>query len=337
MICTKDRLHDTVRCINSILKQNRLPDEIIVVNTGNVDTLSSKIKEMLNERKLACAVRCLCICSNAGLTIQRNIGVKASSGDIIFFFDDDVVLEEDFVDKIVRVFEYDSDKKIGGASGIITNVTPRSILYRFHGVKREGASSLSCSLKKQFLRFCNFCLFYIFNKVFFLETVGDGSFRLSGFSTEHRTLSSNLRGYMLTEFIDGCRMAYRREVFAEFSFDESLRAYCYMEDADFSYRVSRKYQNVIVPSAKLAHYSHPIAKDLEHPRAKMLIENHWYLFHKNFPQDIKHKIAFYVSIVGLLIQALIPVVGSWRRFRGLLAGLKTCRGRQRARPAYQIT
>jgi len=51
-------------------------------------------------------------------------------------------------------------------------------------------------------------------------------------------------------------MTYKREVFAEFKFDENLK-YCYMEDALFSHSIFKKYSKglFITPYAKCSHKS----------------------------------------------------------------------------------
>jgi cellulose synthase/poly-beta-1,6-N-acetylglucosamine synthase-like glycosyltransferase len=62
------------------------------------------------------------------LTYQRNVGVRNSSGDIIFFLDDDIVLDKDFIKEIVKVFEKDCEKKVGGVMGNMVNIRrPRII------------------------------------------------------------------------------------------------------------------------------------------------------------------------------------------------------------------
>jgi GT2 family glycosyltransferase len=51
------------------------------------------------------------------------------------------------------------------------------------------------------------------------------------------------------------------EMFKEFSFDEWFSGVGYLEDVDFSYRVSRKYPLMLAASARCFHYHHPVRKE----------------------------------------------------------------------------
>ena len=57
------------------------------------------------------------------------------------------------------------------------------------------------------------------------------------------------------EWLAGSNMAWKKEVFSEFSFDENLMGYAYMEDLLFSHSVFQKYPNslLITPKAKCIH------------------------------------------------------------------------------------
>jgi len=54
----------------------------------------------------------------------------------------------------------------------------------------------------------------------------------------------------------------------------------FTDDEDFSYRVSRKYQNVYTPYAKIAHNPSPIGRVSGYTRAKMTLEARYYLLKK---------------------------------------------------------
>jgi len=81
----------------------------VIVDASDTEELNEAIK-----RQFSGSVKIIYIHSKPGLTHQRNVGVEASYGDIIFFLDDDVILDKDFVKEIINVFENDKEKEIGG-------------------------------------------------------------------------------------------------------------------------------------------------------------------------------------------------------------------------------
>lgn len=290
IICTKNRMEETIRCIDSILVQTYFTSEIIVVDASESQELASRFKRLNDGGK----IKIIYIHSEPGLTQQRNLGVRASCGDIVFFFDDDIVLKRDFIQEIIRIFERDPQKKIGGVMGDITNV---------YKARADEASWVK-----------------LFRCIFFLPGFGNGKFCLSGFNTGlHGT-----RKIAYTEFLSGGLTAYRREVLDEFSFDENLRGCSTMEDVDFSYRVSRKYHNVFNPYARCTHFPSPKDRLSSKTRRNLLIVNHTYLFRKNIPQTLLHKIAFRISLIGLRLEPDTHdgfCVFLWRCFKVIMKSL----------------
>ena len=91
IICTKNRIQDFKNTVISLTHQNRMPDELIVVDSSD-DTAIQEYMALENfpfERHYFHA--------GPGLTYARNIGIQKSSGDILFFFDDDVKLEPNYI------------------------------------------------------------------------------------------------------------------------------------------------------------------------------------------------------------------------------------------------
>jgi len=293
VIPTKDRIDAICKAVASILEQTVLPEEIIVVDSSkNFDSCS-----FLKDRFTNSVPRVKCIRSDVVLTTARNIGIEHSSGDLIFFFDDDVVLDEDYIKEVVNVFMNDQEGKIGGVMGNIRNL-------------QIDTSSLTAIVK---------CLS-------FLDHFGDGKFLPSGLPT----YVHGQKGAMQTEFLSGCMSAYRRKVLNEFAFDEKLgklSGYCYLEDVDMSYRVSRKYVLWYTPLAKLEHHPSMNQKSF-YQIAKQHVVNHSYLFKKNMPKTLSTMFAFFMSLLGILL-----INGFFRRsgkaiigwFEGTLYVIRTCR------------
>ena len=294
IICTKNRIEDTIKCINSILIQTRLPDEIVIVDSSDTEELKSKLDSLSNSNGIAFKY----IHAEANLTKARNIGVDNSVGDIIMFLDDDVILEKEYIKNIMDVFDGDSEGKIGGVIGeVVTEKQDNNFIRKIY-------------------RFGN----QILVTMFFLLKYGDGGFRLSGIPTVIRDGSADKITNI--EYLTGCNMSFRREVINEFRFDESHHAF---DDDDIAYRVSRRFQNVYTPFAKLVHTGAPTMGGDDYNFWKREIGGYHYHFKKNLPQDFKHKFAFHVAIFGFFVMELIKTImrGDSRGLRGVMAGMKS--------------
>jgi len=268
------------------LKQSLLPDEIIIVDSSERRFLYSflKAKFPLSISKIKV------IRSRVSNNAARNMGIQQSSGDIVFFFDDDVTLHRDYVKEVANVFVDDKEGKIGGVMGNIVN--------------RER---LVNSLGNKLLRF------------FFLAHFGSGKYLPSGFPTWVYGEKKVLR----TEFLIGCAAAFRKKVVREFGFDEKLgklSGYCYLDDVDFSYRVSRKYTLVYTPSAQLEHHLSKTTRVDPFMKKRQWVVNHFYLFKKNMPKNLSNVFAFTFSIFGLVIMTWLEkdLKATIGLFRGII-------------------
>ena len=300
VIPTKDRTQDIVRCLESIAIQTMLPDEVVIVDSSDTDELKSALDsfENLNIKYVHIEVDKK---FKGSQQIASNIGLDNSTGDILIFLDDDVILDKYYIENIAHVFENDSEGKIGGVTGEVV------------------AEDRQISPIKRFLIRC----YNVIPLIFFLLRNGDGRFQLSGFPTIIK--SGSVDELTNVEFLYGCNMAFRKDVIAEFQFDENLNIHgcCFGDDDDTAYRISRKYQNIYTPFAKVVHNSSPI-RAKKYAKNRLMIMNHHYLFKKNLPQDFKHKFAFWWSVGGLFVRETI--MGVMKRnssgVRGLMSGIR---------------
>lgn len=89
------------RCMNSLFFQTYNNFEIVVVNgpsTDKTDEILLEYKDIIKIEK----------CDIPNLSLSRNIGIKASSGDIILFIDDDAVpMNKYWIEYYVKAFQND--------------------------------------------------------------------------------------------------------------------------------------------------------------------------------------------------------------------------------------
>ena len=273
ILCTRNRVDEVIRFTKSLYNQIELPDELIIVDSSDV-SLNSNKKYVDFFEKMQKKTDLHYIHSKSGLTGARNIGIEKATGDILHFFDDDVILAHDFLQIMNKTFN-DNPNYMGGMGSFI-------------GMPRLTAKEW---------------LIKLFNHFFLLpHNYSNGKFRKSGFAQ----YPYGTNEFREVEVLGGCLMSYRKKIFKEFNFDENLTGYSYMEDADFSRRVSYKYKLFYNPEAKLEHLHAESGRDNIRDNRKMIMVNHRYFFFKNFyPRNKLSIIPHWWSILGLIISSFI--------------------------------
>jgi glycosyltransferase involved in cell wall biosynthesis len=87
VVVTRNRIRDCNETVESLLKQTVQPEEIIVVDSGSLAPF------VYDHPK----VKVIRTSSEIGLSLSRNLGVRASKGDVVAFIDDDAIADEDWV------------------------------------------------------------------------------------------------------------------------------------------------------------------------------------------------------------------------------------------------
>ena len=87
------------KCIDSLIKQTYENIEIIVINDGSTDNTKA-ICESYSDKRLIVVNN-----SNHGVSYSRNDGIKRSNGDYITFVDADDWIEDNCIEKNVRILE----------------------------------------------------------------------------------------------------------------------------------------------------------------------------------------------------------------------------------------
>ena len=305
---TKNRLGDIKRCVESISAQTLLPDELVVVDSSDTEELKSWLDSFCRSRfSVPLNFNFKYIHTKVGLTKARNKGLDNSTKDIVIYVDDDIRLDKNCIKEIVRVFDNDIEKRVG--------------IVFCQEIKPEGKKDHISDNK------ILHCIGQIFANLFILGGLSDkGEFKASG---NYTSIDKGGDKIIKTDTSTADIYAFRRETCNEFRWDEELPGGFYGDDIDLSYRVSRKYQNIYNPRAKMIH-NPSRGMSNKYVRARMRMEFQYYFFMKNFPQSFKHKFSFWWSILGLLLTSAVGMI--LRRdssvFRGHLRGfINIIRGR----------
>lgn len=283
IIATMERDRELCRCLESIWAQSRLPEELVIVDDGNLDAelLRAKLPQGIEfqyHHK-----------SPPGLSASRNLGAKVARGSLLLFLDDDVVLEPNFIEEILRVFQEDTTGRLGGVSGVIANRMPRPRWFK------------------------------AWSRVFFLDRGKPGELFPWGFFSEIGIPERVVE----VSWVPGGLSCFRKEVFQELALSDMNQIGRHgLADIEFSWRVSQRYRLKVTPYARLSHF--PKGRDpknaLERGRRQLL--NHGRIFRTHGSPAPSNWIRFLWAAFGLvsgnLGAALLSRNGQERKWRILL-------------------
>jgi len=264
IICTKDRVKDCLKAVTSVCEQSIRPKEILVVDGGS----TWKLKELVRNITSIYCVPCRYFKTKSQLTYQRNYAISHMTSDVGLFIDDDVILERDYIERILEVYTNVPD--VCGVGGAVSNVDTSTWTR-------------------------------LFRKLFLLpHHYGNGRMQAAGFGT---SIFRAQKPQKVDIFL-GCNMSYTREVLRKFSFDEKMEGPSIGEDADFSYRVSKEYKLIHTPFARLLHMYSPIGRAGLDKRYELYIYWHYYFFRKNMAKTWYNMLAFIWSNIGIIFQGV---------------------------------
>jgi len=276
IIPTYNRPGELTNCIRSILDQSEKPAELIIVDDGYL--AEPPLQKECTEK----GIRYLYLKKEKpGLTASRNVGAKVAQGDIIFYFDDDVILSSGYIAEVLKVYEEDETKSLGGVEGVMSNVKPLTASQHFRK---------------------------IFHMIFLTVGLKEGKVLPSGFVTDFGTKGVLLGKVQEVDFFHGYAMSFRKEVFQEFSFDEKkYQRYGLGEDQDFSYRVSKKYKLVVTPRARLLHLESEKMRPDQERIGRNLMIHRFIFFRDQVKKGCWHWFLFCYALMGFVFLRVILI------------------------------
>lgn len=265
VIPTKNRADDLFRAIESAKRQTYLPYEIIVVDQSDTDKLKDKMPVLL---KGFDSIRQKYVFNRniSGLTAAKNVGLAQSESDVLLFIDDDIVLDENFLD-ILR-YTYEKYPELNGVGGLA------EVSYKKVSPLRRQAALL-------------------------FQT---GPFR--DFRAVIQAGYMRNREIVPTWWLSGGLSSMRREVFDKVRFDEGLNGASPIEDFDFYYRASKYFKFALAPKAKALHNISQTSRHNARRAFEMKCSGFCYIFEKYVDKTLKNKLALLWRNVGFFIDAL---------------------------------
>src|SRR5581483_3717691 len=97
ILCTRNRFSDVLNFLKTVVEQIEPADELIIIDSSDatINEIES-FKQIFNKNNFP-QTRLVYKHTSPGLTYQRNVGISIATKEIIYFFDDDTILEPDYL------------------------------------------------------------------------------------------------------------------------------------------------------------------------------------------------------------------------------------------------
>jgi len=293
IIPTKNRATDLAIAVQSLLGQTAPPAQLVIVDQSVDEVGFLRIKALLANMP-GVELEYIRDTSIKGAATARNCAMERATGDVWLFLDDDVVLEPEFIERLLEV--YGNDPKAEGVSGIITNYRPGPLPLR------------------------------MWTAVF-----ARGPFRDERqpiyWAADKLKRAEPIRVRQFT----GALMSFRASTIREMRFDSNLTGASYAEDTDFCWRLPAGAVLLIAPRARLIHNRSPQGRTGDH-WLRAHTQAAYFLYEKNRKHGLKNRICFAWLNFGyaIALAAACTKRRSLEAWRALRAGRSA--GRAFAKP-----
>ena len=266
IVPTLNRSDEIKGFVETLLLQTHQPNELIVVDAGEPSQLEQELLKWLEGSD----IHLVYARSIPGTSLQRNVAIEKAKGDILFFFDDDILLEPDYIEKTLPCFDIQCSPPVGGVLGTFTSP------YRNSWQKN------------------------LFLRLFRISHTTDGN--------QAKIMSSGAIRWLIkpdkpvsVPVCSGGRVAFRRECFSDELWDDFLPGYTMGEDVEISRRIGKKWTFIQTPDALLFHEKSPNSRNARADRIARRIFSHFYIVKKNHPRTLRNVAAFAWWNLGIVI------------------------------------
>lgn len=291
VIPTRHRSDDLGRAVESVIRQSRLPNELIIVDQSIDSTSKNRVVDLHVQSGSGTGLVYIHDSSIAGLVPAKEAGVSRSKGDIIIFLEDDIILREHYIRHLLEGFV--QNPEMLGCCGVVTNVPKYSTIYKW--------------------------VFNFFHRGPFVDCRVDihgNPQRWNGELIQSTHLSGGLS-------------AYRRLVFEKIPFDVKNDFFMF-EDIDYSTRAARyfgKDKFFINTKARLVHNMSPVNRAILAPRYARKLREQVTLYKKN--RHVKWALPSFLWLTcGLFLEAICESLKSvdigplWGTVQGFVRGIQ---------------
>ena len=289
VVPTYNRPESLIACLESVLRQSVLPQELLIVDDGFLpdDLLAAKRADFARAGIIFRYYRKDQARERRGLAESKNIALRQATGDIVFFLDDDIVIYPDFCSLVMAEWEKMSGlPELIGVGGVIAN----SRLPH----KLEG----------------------FYNQMFCLSSSLAWDITSVGFQTWNDRLPDIAKGH----YAHGGLVSLRRSAARELNFSVFGGGRTGLEDVDFSWRAKLAgFYFIIQPAARADHNQASGTREGECLSGQKETRNRREMFRRQVDQNFLNRFLFAWSLFGWILRQFFAghFIKGWGMLRGL--------------------
>lgn len=253
-----------------------LPGELVIVDGSPNDATERALKEWINNgASLRFTLKY--VHSRPGLTRQKNVGIDISSGNYLFFLDDDTLPLPGYFREMRAIFACDEERKIGAIGGSISNEMNRPVSFRWR----------------------------IRMALHLVPGTEPMRYDAAGISLP-KALAKPFSGIREVDIVPGGASCFRREVFSTSRFSMFFDGYSNGEDVEMSLRVGKRFRLLWSGDAQLRHNHAPGGRPTSFSRGRMDVRNRLFIRRRFWPKPpLKASVRFWADVLLLMLLDLI--------------------------------
>lgn len=279
ILSTHDRPDSLLRAAESVFAQGRAPEQVIVINDGQQD-VPDEIGRHADSLGIRYVQNRL---DRPSLPASRNAGIDAADGGVLLLLDDDVVLPEDYLARLVDLYEADGDGVVAAIGGVF--------------VLPETCRTFS-------RRAWEFCA----------TLLGEQGLGPRVRRARYVSLPPRLRGRLVpARRLTGGTISLRRSAIGAERFDDAFSGYALGEDLEFGFRLMQKAPVFTAPSMMIHHAVAPGGRPDVRRRGQAYAANLLYIVRNTLEPGVGGAVSAGFHLAGLTLLGAVWSLFSRRR------------------------
>lgn len=286
-IPTYKREIDLEKCINTILIQTVFPVEVILIDDDELsqDFVKDQKDKFLNKNIELVYYKKNHEKEKRGSSSSRNIGIEMAKEDIVFILDDDLILEKEYFEETMKVWQENGNKNLAGVGGVITNNRVKGKLEK------------------------------IYNKIFGLSSDFSWDVNDIGFQSWNDGIVKREKGY----YIHGGVCSYDKNITKKLKFNIFQGGRTGLIDPDFCIRAKQAgYFFIIEPMAKVFHVGSKTGREKVFLSGVKEGMNRKIIFRDSCQKSFKNYLWFWWANLGWLKRQMLVL--KFKKTFGMIKG-----------------
>lgn len=249
IIATYRRPTDLLALLQRLVEVSDPPAEVAVVDGAPNDESEQVAAAWVRRADLPFDLAY--VRSPAGLTRQRNVGIDATAGELVFFLDDDCLPADGYFRAIQACYRADDAGVVGAVCGFVDNEVGRPL-------SRRWRLRLALGL---------------------VPRLPAGSYFPTATSFPY-ALGRSFSGTQRVDVMPGCAMSFRRSVLERQRFSMFFAGYAQGEDMEMSRRVAAEHAILWCGDAHAVHNQSPAGRPSSAQKGRMEVRNRHFIWRR---------------------------------------------------------